>query len=91
MTTSSATCSASAVASTIIALMPPVSAISGTIGPFLAARVRLIACAVPVEPVKARPPSCRWAEMAAPISGPPGSSISTSAGMPAWCISLTAS
>ncbi len=32
MTTSSVTCSGSAVASTIIGLMPPVSAISGTIG-----------------------------------------------------------
>ena len=39
VTTSSATCSGSAVASTIIALMPPVSAISGTIGPSLAASV----------------------------------------------------
>ena len=34
---------ASAVASTIMALMPPVSAISGTIGPSLAASARLIA------------------------------------------------
>ena len=42
VTTSSATCSGSAVASTIMALMPPVSAISGTIGPSLAASVRLI-------------------------------------------------
>ena len=35
VTTSSVTCSGSAVASTIIALMPPVSAISGTIGAVL--------------------------------------------------------
>ena len=35
--TSSITCSGKAVASTIMALMPPVSAINGTIGPFLAA------------------------------------------------------
>ena len=41
--TSSVTCSGSAVASTIMALMPPVSAISGTIGPSLAASARLIA------------------------------------------------
>ena len=54
-TTSSATCSGSAVASTIMALMPPVSAISGTIGPSLAASARLIARATSVEPVKATP------------------------------------
>ena len=41
--TSSMTCSGSAVASTIMALMPPVSAISGTIGPSLAASARLMA------------------------------------------------
>ena len=55
VTTSSVTCSGSAVASTIMALMPPVSAISGTIGPSLAASVRLIARATSVEPVKATP------------------------------------
>jgi hypothetical protein len=43
ITTSSATCSGSAVASTIMALMPPVSAMSGTIGPSFAASARLIA------------------------------------------------
>ncbi len=43
VTTSSVTCSGSAVASTIMALMPPVSAISGTIGPSLAASARLMA------------------------------------------------
>ena len=42
VTTSSVTCSGSAVASTIMALMPPVSAISGTIGPSLAASARLM-------------------------------------------------
>ena len=45
VTTSSATCSGSAVASAIMALMPPVSAISGTIGPSFAASARLIFCA----------------------------------------------
>ena len=55
VTTSSATCSGSAVASTIIALMPPVSAISGTIGPSLAASARLIVRATSVEPVKTTP------------------------------------
>ena len=53
--TSSITCSGSAVASTIIALMPPVSAINGTIGPSFAARVRLMARPTSVEPVKATP------------------------------------
>ena len=43
--TSSVTCSGSAVASTIMALMPPVSAISGTIGPSFAASARLIGVA----------------------------------------------
>jgi hypothetical protein len=37
-----ATCSGSAVLSTTMALMPPVSAISGTIGPSLAASARLM-------------------------------------------------
>ncbi len=40
--TSSATCSGRAVASAIMVLTPPVSAISGTIGPSLAASARLI-------------------------------------------------
>ena len=40
--TSSATCSSSAEESTIIALMPPVSAISGTIAPSRAASARLM-------------------------------------------------
>ena len=43
--TSSVTCSGKAVASTIMALMPPVSAISGTIGPSFAASARLMVCA----------------------------------------------
>ena len=53
--TSSITCSGSAVASTIMALMPPVSAISGTIGPSLAASAWLIARPTSVEPVKQTP------------------------------------
>ena len=55
VTTSSVTCSGSAVASTIIGLMPPVSAISGTIAASLPASARLIARATSVEPVKATP------------------------------------
>jgi len=46
---SSATCSGSAVASAIIALMPPVSAISGTMGLSLARNVRLMLRATSVE------------------------------------------
>ena len=45
-TTSSTTCSGSAVESTIIALMPPVSAISGRIAPSRAASARCSVCAV---------------------------------------------
>ena len=54
-TTASTTCSGSAVESTTIALMPPVSAISGTIGPSLAASARWIAFATAVDPVKQTP------------------------------------
>ena len=43
-TTSSVTCSGKAVASTIIALTPPVSAINAAIGPSFAASARLIDC-----------------------------------------------
>ena len=54
--TSSVTCSGSAVASTIMALMPPVSAISGTIGAVLCGE-RAVDDRAPtsVEPVKATP------------------------------------
>ena len=54
-TTSSTTCSGSAEASTIMALTPPVSAISGTIGPSRCASARLMRFAVSTEPVKATP------------------------------------
>jgi hypothetical protein len=55
------TCSGSAVLSTSMALMPPVSAISGTIGPSLAASARLMILATWVEPVNTTPatPGCR--------------------------------
>ena len=49
VTTSSTTCSGSAVESTSIAFKPPVSAMSGTIAPPRAASVRLIVSAVAVE------------------------------------------
>ena len=71
VTTSSATCSGSAVASTIIALMPPVSAISGTIGPSLAASARLIVRATSVEPVKTTPAISGCATSAPPIRPSP--------------------
>ena len=49
-----------------MALMPPVSAISGTIGPSLAASARLIARPTSVEPVKATPAMRGSATSAAP-------------------------
>ncbi len=54
-TASSTTCSASAELSTIIALRPPVSAMSVAMLPFRAARLRSISRAVSVEPVNATP------------------------------------
>ena len=74
--TSSVTCSGSAVASTIMALMPPVSAISGTIGPSLAASARLISRATSVEPVKATPATRGSATSAAPTLPSPGTRCS---------------
>ena len=67
--TSSVTCSGSAVASTIMALMPPVSAISAGIGPSLAASARLMMRATSVEPVKATPATAACAgEQAADLA-----------------------
>ena len=74
--TSSITCSGSAVASTIMALMPPVSAISGTIGPALAASARLIARPTSVEPVKTTPATRGSATRLAPTSPSPGTRCS---------------
>ncbi len=90
-TTSSVTCSGSAVASTIIGLMPPVSAMSGTIGASLAASERLIARATSVEPVKATPATRASATRAAPTSPSPGTRCSALAGTPASCRMRTAS
>ena len=90
VTTSSATCSGSAVASTIIALMPPVSAISGTIGPSLAASVRLIDRATSVDPVKTTPAISGCATSAAPILPSPGTRCSAEGGTPASCSRRTA-
>ena len=92
VTTSSATCSGSAVASAIMALMPPVSAISGTIGPSLAASARLIARATSVEPVKATPATRGSATSAAPTRAVARRrDAARSAGTPASCSSRTAS
>ena len=83
--TSSVTCSGSAVPSTIMALMPPVSAISGTIGPSLAASARLIRRPTSVEPVKATPATSGWATSAAPTVPSPGASCAAATGTPALC------
>ena len=91
VTTSSATCSGKAVASTIMALMPPVSAMSGTIGPSLAASVRLMARATSVEPVNTTPAISGCAVNTAPIAPSPGTTCSAEAGTPASCSSLIAS
>ena len=90
VTTSSVTCSGSAVASTIIGLMPPVSAISGTIAASLPASVRLIARATSVEPVKATPATLASATSAAPTLPSPGTSCSAPGGTPASCRMRTA-
>ena len=91
VTTSSATCSGSAVASTIIALIPPVSAISGTIGPSLAASARLIVRATSVEPVKTTPATSGCATSMPPIRPSPATRCRADAGTPASCSSLMAS
>ncbi len=89
--TSRATCSGSAVESTIIAFWPPVSAISVAIGPLRPASARLIAVAASVEPVKATPQSLASPNSALPMRGPsPGRKCSTSFGTPASCSSRTA-
>ena len=90
-TTASTTCSGSAVLSTTIALRPPVSAISGTIGPSLAASVRLMRRATCVLPVKhtpavrrVRPPAPRPRSRRRRAARP-----AASAGTPASCSSAT--
>ena len=84
-------CSGSAVESTIIALRPPVSAISMASGAAVLASWRSISRATSVEPVKQTPAMRGSAVSGAPTDGPsPGSSCSTSAGTPASCSSATA-
>src|SRR5712691_2437704 len=84
-TTSSATCSGRAVASTMIGLTPPVSAISGTIAESFTASARLIERATSVEPVKATPATLASATSAAPTLPSPGTRCSAVGGMPASC------
>ena len=75
-----------------MAFMPPVSAIRVASGAFSrAAKARLIICAVSVPPVKTTP-VIRGSEVSTlPTVGPsPGSSWTTSRGMPAsWSSSIT--
>ena len=79
-------CSSSAELSTIITLMPPVSATSVAIAPSRAASARLIAWAVAVEPVKTTPATRRSLTSAPPTFAPsPGRIDSTPCGMPASC------
>ncbi len=80
---SSTTCSGSAEESTIMALTPPVSAMSGTIGPSRPARLWLIFFAVSTEPVKATPAMRGSATRRAPMAPSPIAPHATSAGMPA--------
>ena len=77
--------------STSIALMPPVSAMSGTIAPSFAASVRWMILATWVEPVKTTPAMSGCSTKAAPMVSPgPCSSCSTSRGTPASCSRRTA-
>ena len=84
-------CSGRAVESTIIALRPPVSAISGARGSRFSAMERLMICATSVEPVK-QTPATRGSEVSgAPTAGPsPGRSWIAALGTPASCINPTA-
>ncbi len=90
--TSSVTCSGSAVASTIMALMPPVSAISGTIGPSLAASVRLMTAGDLGRAGEGDAGNTRHRPISmAPTLPSPGTRCSALAGTPASCSSRTAS
>src|SRR5262249_45539338 len=77
------TCSGSAVASTIIGLMPPGSAISGTMAVCFPASARWVACASSVEPVKATPATRASPTSAAPTLPSPGKRCSALGGIPA--------
>ena len=86
LTTSSTTCSGSAVESTSIAFKPPVSAISGTMAPPRAASARLMVSAVAVDPVMATPARAGCANAISPNSRPgAGIRCSASGATPASC------
>ena len=85
------TCSGSAELSTIIALTPPVSAISAASGPARAASAELIARAVSTEPVNATPATRGSFSSASPSVRPsPGRNCSAPGGIPACSSSATA-
>ena len=82
--TSRTACSGSAEESTIIALMPPVSAMSAGMAPSRAASARLMRSAVSFEPVKATPPMRGSASRILPILAPsPGKKLQNLGGTPA--------
>ena len=87
-TMSSTACSMSAELSTIMQFCPPVSAMSVAIGALRAARVRLMAHAVSVDPVKTTPAQRQNRSPApAPLSSPlPHSSCNAPCGTPASCM-----
>ena len=90
--TSRTACSGKAELSTIMAFMPPVSAMRETNAPSRAARAWLIIDAVSLEPVKATPDNAGWARRALPMRAPsPGRKCRICGGTPARCRSLTAS
>ncbi len=87
-TASSTTCSGKAVESTIMALMPPVSAISGRIAPSRAASARLSQRPVAVEPVNTTPASAACLSAVSPNTRPTIGKVARAAcGTPAACSS----
>ena len=89
-TASRTACSGSAVESTIMALSPPVSAISMASGCAVAAICRSIRRATSMEPVKQTPAIRGSAVSASPAVPSPISAWTTSFGIPAWYNSSTA-
>ncbi len=85
--TSTTTCSVSAEESTIIAFIPPVSAINGIGRPWASRRVAMLRCnnvATSVEPVNITPRTRASAVSWAPTVSPrPGNSCTTPGGTPA--------
>ena len=89
--TSSQTCSGRAVASAIIVLIPPVSAINTGIGPSFAAKPRWIFVAVSIEPVKATPAIPGKETSLSPSPPSPGKRCKAEPGTPArWKSAIAA-